>query len=193
MFTQARMMKNLQRGLLLAIELAEAGLPFVLNLNMADEAQSRGISVDGDKLSDLLGVPVIATVATEARGLEALTRSLSSAVAVKTTVVYPEPIERAIREIETHLPQTQLSGRTLSLILLAGDSQLCQQLGLSESVQSAIQLARQGAEKDIDQPIHYEINRRRSQYIDNLLGQVVRRESKGKSASQIGGGRDSTG
>ena len=35
--------KNLRRGLLMALQLAEAEVPFVLALNMADEAASRGI------------------------------------------------------------------------------------------------------------------------------------------------------
>ena len=51
--------KNLRRGLLIALELAEAGLPFVLDLNMADEAEARGIHVNVARLSEILGVPVI--------------------------------------------------------------------------------------------------------------------------------------
>jgi ferrous iron transport protein B len=35
--------KNLERGLLLAFELADAGVPFVVSLNMVDEAERRGI------------------------------------------------------------------------------------------------------------------------------------------------------
>jgi ferrous iron transport protein B len=43
--------KNLRRGLLLSAQLAEAQVPFVLALNMADEAAGRGIRIDADRLA----------------------------------------------------------------------------------------------------------------------------------------------
>ena len=43
--------KNLRRGLLLGCQLAEAGVPFALALNMADEAAARGIRIDADRLA----------------------------------------------------------------------------------------------------------------------------------------------
>src|SRR6266542_3466618 len=50
--------KNLRRGLLLSLQLAEAGVPFVLALNMADEAAGRGMAIDADLLSRAIGVDV---------------------------------------------------------------------------------------------------------------------------------------
>src|ERR1700687_4615116 len=44
--------KNLQRTLLLAAQVAEMEIPFVLCLNMMDEARSRGIAVDAELLSE---------------------------------------------------------------------------------------------------------------------------------------------
>ena len=58
--------KNMVRGLLLAAQLAEAEVPFLLALNMADEAASRGIAVDAEALGRELGVDVVPTVATTA-------------------------------------------------------------------------------------------------------------------------------
>src|SRR6266540_6794990 len=59
--------KNLRRGLLMALQLAEAEVPFALALNMADEAASRGIAIDAERLSRELGVDVVPTVAVEDR------------------------------------------------------------------------------------------------------------------------------
>src|SRR5512140_449297 len=56
--------KNIRRTLHLAVQLAEMGLPLVLALNMMDEARARGLSLDTDKISAALGIPVVATVAT---------------------------------------------------------------------------------------------------------------------------------
>ena len=71
--------KNLARGLLITLELAEAGVPCVLTLNMADEARARGIEVDTVRLAERLGVPVAATVATRGDGLDDLLQALDTA------------------------------------------------------------------------------------------------------------------
>ena len=64
--------KNLRRALHLALQLAETGLPQVLALNMMDEAEKVGISIDFDTLSLLLGIPVVPTGAIEGKGNPAL-------------------------------------------------------------------------------------------------------------------------
>lgn len=70
--------KNLRRALLLTAQLARLKRPLVLALNMADECQQRGISVDSEALSRKLGVPVVLTVATTGAGFEQMRQSLSS-------------------------------------------------------------------------------------------------------------------
>lgn len=70
--------KNLRRALLLTAQLARLERPLVLALNMTDECQLRGISVDPQALSQKLGVPVVQTVATTGAGFEQLRQSLAS-------------------------------------------------------------------------------------------------------------------
>src|SRR4051812_34694228 len=60
--------KNLDRGLLLALQLAEMQLPFVLCLNMMDEAVARGRTPDTARLAAQLGVDVVPTVAVRRGG-----------------------------------------------------------------------------------------------------------------------------
>jgi ferrous iron transport protein B len=64
--------KNLERMLPLTLQLIEAGLPVILDLNMMDEIEAAGIEIDVKRLEEALGVPVVATVATTGRGMEAL-------------------------------------------------------------------------------------------------------------------------
>ena len=68
--------KNLERMLSFTLQLIEAGLPVILDLNMMDETEAAGIEVDVKKLEKELGIPVVATVATTGRGMEALRRRL---------------------------------------------------------------------------------------------------------------------
>ena len=72
--------RNLERMLPLTLQLIEAGLPVILDLNMTDEAEAAGIKVDVDGLEEELGIPVVSTVATTSRGISGLRRRLSEYV-----------------------------------------------------------------------------------------------------------------
>ena len=63
---------NLRLVLRLILELKQVGRPMVLALNMFDIAERQGIAIDLDGLSKALGVPIVTTVATRRRGIEAL-------------------------------------------------------------------------------------------------------------------------
>jgi ferrous iron transport protein B len=63
---------NLERGLYLTVQMIEMGIDIVLDLNMWDEARASGIEIDTDKLSLLLGIPVVKTVANRSQGLNDL-------------------------------------------------------------------------------------------------------------------------
>ena len=78
---------NLDNHLRFAIELIALGLPTVVALNMIDLAERDGLTLDAQRLSEALGVPVIPTVAVRRRGLEDLRAALSSAVTQQKPVV----------------------------------------------------------------------------------------------------------
>lgn len=63
---------NLERNLFLTIQLLELHVPMVLALNQIDFARSKGIEIDAAKLSEMLGIPVVRTVATRGKGLDIL-------------------------------------------------------------------------------------------------------------------------
>ena len=63
---------NLARNLYLALELLDLGLPVVVALNLMDEAGRTGIQTNVRRLSEMLGVPVIPTVAHRGLGVRAL-------------------------------------------------------------------------------------------------------------------------
>jgi ferrous iron transport protein B len=71
--------KNLRRALLLTLQLAELGRPMVLALNMMDELAARGGRIDTEKLSDILGIPIVRTIAVHNRGTTALVEALEEA------------------------------------------------------------------------------------------------------------------
>jgi ferrous iron transport protein B len=72
--------KNLTRMLPLTLQLIEAGLPLILDLNMMDEAELHGLDIDLVGLEKALGIPVLSTVSTNGRGLDALKGRISRIV-----------------------------------------------------------------------------------------------------------------
>jgi len=67
---------NLERNLYLTLQLLERNIPVVIALNMWDDTRHRGIHIDLDKLRELLGVPVIPTVAVTGQGIKELVENI---------------------------------------------------------------------------------------------------------------------
>jgi ferrous iron transport protein B len=67
---------NLKRNLYLTFQLLEMELDVVVDLNMIDVAEGRGVAIDHEELSRSLGVPVAATNAKKGRGKAELRRAI---------------------------------------------------------------------------------------------------------------------
>ncbi len=129
---------NLERNLYLATQFIELGVPLVLAFNMHDIARKQGLNIDKDRLSELLGCPIVFTVATKRKGMEEL---LDEAVKVafgkiktrKATVSYGGEIEEELRKIEDILIKDKkltitYSSRWLAVKLLEGDSEVAKKV-----------------------------------------------------------------
>jgi ferrous iron transport protein B len=114
--------KNLRRTLHLAVQLAEMNVPLLLALNMMDEAQARGVSVDIERLSSTLGIRIFPTIATRGHGVHAIEEAIPSAALPDFHFEYPEVIEAVLRELCPRLPQASISKRALALLWLSGDN-----------------------------------------------------------------------
>jgi ferrous iron transport protein B len=93
---------NLERSLYLATQLRELECKAVFALNMADLASSRGIRIDGAKLSELLDLPVVFTVGNKGQGVDDLLKAATdlaltdSPAQQRRKVRYNQEIEKAI-------------------------------------------------------------------------------------------------
>ncbi|MGB5506472.1 MAG: ferrous iron transport protein B [Sulfurovum sp.] len=99
---------NLQRNLLFTTQLLETGKKVVVALNMDDEAQKEGITIDEKQLSAILGVPCIKTSASKKTGVEALKAAIIEIYEKEETgakVIYSDPIEEEIETIVTFLKE----------------------------------------------------------------------------------------
>jgi len=96
---------NLERSLFLALQILELGRPCLFVLNMADMAEAKGIRIDADKLSALLGLPVVFTVGNRNRGVtDILDQAIGEIKAFEAgkqarPVFYSREIETCIEEV----------------------------------------------------------------------------------------------
>ncbi|MGZ4150440.1 MAG: ferrous iron transport protein B, partial [Actinomycetota bacterium] len=168
--------KNLRRGLLLSLQLTEAGVPLVVALNMADEAERRGLRIDTARLSRLLGAPVVATIATKGTGIDRLGSLLDLASPGVRRVDYGPEIERAVALVEAFMPAASTSTRATALLLLAGGDDLADVLGLDGPARAAVANARHQAESLLGRGLGSTLNRRRMAEADAIVAEVLTRE-----------------
>jgi len=93
----------LERNLFFTLQLMELETPMVIALNQIDVAKKKGIEIDVEKLSEILGVPVIPTVAIKGIGIFKLLDKAVEVAGKKARpkkVEYGEDFENAIRKIE---------------------------------------------------------------------------------------------
>jgi ferrous iron transport protein B len=125
---------NLQRNLYLALQFLELDLPVIIALNLIDYATKIGLKLDHKKLSELLGTPVIPTVAIRGEGIDELIHAITDLAQEKTRVekpkiAYGRDIEEAIRALEETIQKSSveipynLSARALAIQLLEGDKE----------------------------------------------------------------------
>ncbi|MDT8317190.1 MAG: ferrous iron transport protein B, partial [bacterium] len=166
--------KNLKRSLLISLQLAEMGLPFVLDLNLYDEAASRGISIDKKRLSEILGVDVVSTVATRREGMDSLLSVIASPRCSEFKVNYGDEIEQGLLEVEALLPSANISARSLSLMILAGDETLTDWLhdNLDDDSLHKIEDICRRIESLHRGGVGYLINRRRVKAVNRIVAEV---------------------
>ena len=155
--------KNLERTLGLAVQLCEMRVPFVLALNMSDEAGARGIRVDAQALSRELGVEVTPTVAIRREGIAELASSIARARAGTFEVRYPAAVETAVSGVEPLLPPAPVSPRALALLAACGDETLGGWLAerMDAPALAAVEEARQRLCREIPESVPYAVGQAR--------------------------------
>ena len=131
---------NLERNLYLTTQLVDMNLRMVCALNMYDEFERRGDSVDLDRLSSLFGVPMVPTSFKSGMGVKELFRAVIQVYEGASKhfrhlhINYGHEIEGGISEIQKFLKADEhitrhYSTRYLSIKLLEHDSQVLDYLG----------------------------------------------------------------
>lgn len=139
---------NIERNLYLTLQLISLKVPMVLALNMMDEVRNNGGTIDIEKLSQKLGIPVIPISAAKNEGIQEL---IDTAVNVAKNKTYPTvydfceqgPVHRCIHAvchlIEDHAQNAGYSTRFCATKIIEGDRAVENSLGLDENEKEMIE------------------------------------------------------
>ena len=172
--------KNLRRTLTLTALLAELGVPMVLALNMHDEAAARGVMVDIPALSEELGIPVLATIATGGKGIGELTHGLDHARPAEALLRYDPKIEADIARLAEAIarlaPHPHMAARGLAILYLGGDSVVADWLAerAGES-HGQLEILRKNAIDRADGDLPARLARERTEAADALAASLIQR------------------
>jgi len=142
---------RLERNLYLTLQLLELDIPMVIALNQVDLAADLGILVDSDTLSELLGLPVVPTVATWGIGLdEVMIVALEEQGKVQKhhRVGYSNWIRQALSTLDYSFPHISPRVKTAALLNDAEFVELCCMPPEANSLMASARRLRQNLEME---------------------------------------------
>ncbi|MEW9122408.1 MAG: ferrous iron transport protein B [Thermotaleaceae bacterium] len=184
---------NIERNLYLTLQIAETKIPMVVAVNMMDEVEARGDKIDCDKLSELLGVPVLPIVARNGKGIKELMDAAIEVAQNKTSAkdlaMFDDNIRSAVKSIYEILDDSKGSGGSSavgvyttelewrSIKLVENDEIILETL--SDSQKAAVEKIIAEAEKHADGDLEARIADLRYQFIGKLVKASVKKNKKG--------------
>ncbi|WMJ79443.1 ferrous iron transport protein B [Clostridium sp. MB40-C1] len=180
---------NIERNLYLTTQLLEMNANVVVALNMVDEAKSRKIEIDIDKLSAELGVPVIATVATKKQGIEELVSKVleygKKGKNAKVEIAYGSEIEKEISGLKASLEESaaaiEYPAQWTAIKLLENDSYMLSNIKEKGNIQKVLDKLSHSV-KTLTESLGYEpemaIVDKRYEFIGRVVQKSIKRSEK---------------
>lgn len=131
---------NMERNLFLCLQLLEHRIPVLLDLNMHDEAQRKGIEISADRLSRLLGMPVVQTVGRSRKSTEKLLDLFTSTVMseyrnspeVEAYIAHLDELKRSIADPEQR-EEAVMEARYAFIDRIVAETVTCHQMSADRS------------------------------------------------------------
>ena len=167
--------RNLERMLTMTLQLIDAQLPVVLVVNIMDEAEHMGLSIDIPLLQEKLGIPVIGAATAKKRGLDEIRQAIAGFDRKKHAVFgYSKRLESDIDSVAQLIAgDYPLSRKSLALLLLQRDEEVTAMI-LSREVEGAA-IAEMVREKIFErrESFHLDLSMKRKGIVKGLLAGVL--------------------
>lgn len=156
--------------------MADLGIPLILDLNMSDEARERRIKIDAQKLSELLNVKVVETVATTREGLATLRASITEAGQPPAKTIYNREIEEAIEYISGLLPESLKYKRFVSTAILSKDEDIFRLINIEKDKIREIEKKFESLQKEYPLPLKLVIQTSRQKRSREIANRIISME-----------------
>lgn len=172
---------SIERNLYLTLQILETGIPTVIALNMMDEVEARGDSIDAEKLSALLGVPVVPITARKGQGIpELMAQAVETAKAKKAPgklAVFDEKLDAAAEKIKKLLDDAgEQDSAWKAVKLLENDGKITEKVSAELKDQARKIVADSfGADADLEAAVADQ----RYRYIAGLVKATVKKSRTG--------------
>ena len=133
---------NIERNLYLTLQLLEMQLPMVLALNMMDEVRGNGGTIDINRMSEELGIPVVPIAAAKNEGIDELVEQAVQTARAKRLPKRVDfcddgPVHRCIHavshQIEDHARNAGISRRFAATKMIEGDEDIIRRLDIDQN------------------------------------------------------------
>ncbi|MGI6182236.1 MAG: ferrous iron transport protein B, partial [Agathobaculum sp.] len=169
-------------------QLTEMGIPVVVALNMMDVVRKRGDKIDGKKLSEALGVPVVETAAIKGEGvreLMAAAKKAAAGAAQPPQHAFASEIEQAIGKIGAMLSDVTdpAQRRWFAIKLFERDEKVLDRFRFGKDVCDKLEETIAAVEDALDDDAESIITDARYQYITEMVQRCVQKKPAAASAS----------
>mgnify|MGYP004470976861 FL=1 len=174
---------NIERNLYLTTQLIETGVPVVIALNMSDLLEKRGIQVDVERLSMLLGCKVIKTSALKETGLkEVVDEAIKTAKKVDHKLpeaMFSSDVESAISSVRNLLVDiSEYEKRWYAIKLLERDEKVIAEVKLSSEDAKMVENTAKGLEEKLDNDTESIFTDERYNYIQKVVSTTVKKREE---------------
>ena len=174
---------NIERNLYLTTQLIETGVPVVIALNMSDLLEKRGIQVDVERLSMLLGCKVIKTSALKETGLkEVVDEAIKTAKKIDHKLpeaMFSSDVESAISSVRNLLVDiSDYEKRWYAIKLLERDEKVIAEVKLSAEDAKTVENTAKGLEEKLDNDTESIFTDERYNYIQKVVSTTVKKREE---------------
>jgi ferrous iron transport protein B len=180
--------RNLERMLPMTLQLIEAALPVMLVVNIMDEAEALGMSIDIALLQEKLGIPVVGAATARRRGLKEIRAALAAFdPSRRARFGYAADLERDILSVAATLSGAyRFDRRALALLLQQRDEELIELVRRTEGAEgfAAVEAAVNAVVFERRTDLHLRISLERKRVCRGLLEGVIRQQQRGPTFAE---------
>ena len=180
---------NIERNLYLTTQILELGIPTVIALNMIDVVEKRGDIINLDKISQILGCPVIKTSALKGTGTKEVALKAIEIAKNKTSnnfnMNFSQEVKSALNEIKAlisseKLKKSDINDNWMAIKLFERDSNLLEKVTISNEVNNKIENIISKCEKEFDDDAEGIITAERYEFIGSIVSKIIKKKDNSK-------------